>query len=102
MAIALPVMMARPRPRFRGPAGIGGDAGAVGRADLGGAGLAGGGRVAGGAGFGRRVSAIVPWNCAFSRPACPFFWSPGASFPLAVSGSRLALSCSGLAFSSSG
>ena len=35
MAIALPVMMARPRPRFRGRAGAGGDAGAVGGADLG-------------------------------------------------------------------
>ena len=71
MAIALPVMMARPRPRFRGRAGGGGDAGAVGGAGFGGARWGGGGGVSCAAGFGRRGSALVPWSCAFSRPACP-------------------------------
>ena len=72
MAIALPVMMARPRPRFRGWAGGGGDAGAVGGASCGGASWGGGGGVSCAAGFGRRGSALVRWSCAFSRPACPF------------------------------
>ena len=94
MAIALPVMMARPRLRFRGRAGAGGDAGAVGGADLGVAGLGSGG-VSGGDGFGRRVSALVRWSCAFSRLACPFFSTPGTF-------SRLAASRSGQAFSPSG
>ena len=76
MAIALPVMMARPRPRFRGWAGGGGDAGAVGGASFGGAGWGGGGGISCAAGFGRRASALVPWSCAFSRPACPFFGRP--------------------------
>jgi hypothetical protein len=94
VAIALPVMIARPRPRFRRRAGGGGDAGAAGGADFGGADLGGGGGVSGGAGFGRRGSALVPWSCAFPRPACPFFGTAGSS--------RLAASRSGLALSSSG
>ena len=95
MAIALPVMMARPRPRFRGRAGGGGDAGAVGGAGFGGAGWGRGGGVSCAAGFGRRGSALVPWSSAFSRPACPFFGTAGTF-------SRLAVFCSGLALSSSG
>ena len=95
MAIALPVMMARPRPRFRVRAGDGGDAGAVGGAGFGGAGWGRDGGVSCAAGFGRRGSALVPWSCAFSRPACPSFGTAGTF-------SWLAVSCSGLALSSSG
>ena len=92
--IALPVMMARPRPRFGGRAGARGEAGAAGGAGLDSAGRGRDGGISGGADFGRRGSAFVRWSCAFSRLACPFFWTADTS-------SRSAVSCSGLAFSSS-
>ena len=75
VAIALPVMMARPRPRFRGravAAGMPVPLGAPTSAVLAWAGAA----VSLRCRFGRRGSALVPWSCAFSRPACPSSWRP--------------------------
>jgi hypothetical protein len=78
VTIALPVMMARPRPRFRRRAGSGGDAGAVGDAGLGDTDF-------GGVNFG-----------GVSRLPCPFFWPAVSSSRPAVSRFRSACSSAGV------